>query len=374
MPSESLAVKSGSVIVELTFDVGNRINLRLAGELLTDPTARAFSPLPNQYIYGRSPIRVVAVGPPFKFSKLETGRGIEITLWEFGAISIAYRIPLPEGTTLEEVVKLSTELRADNLLQVDAKQYLMQVVEVVSTAIDQLEVSTITEDYVIFSVDSFNHSISARALIKSHAPVLCRIIRQDSRALSTDVHRDVMRQRHSQTPNDVTIIDSYSSFTYGDVSKAVESVLAFGGVMLLALRVLDQKIDTALDKTDDMTRAKRGLRLFRSHSLAFAEVTRMIRDFSSVREEVENGLNIIGDPTLVKIHDLALSVLQINRLLNTVRLNMDDLKDVRNTIRAEQDTHKSHVLEWVVIALISAELLFGEPFHSLRDLLGKLFQ
>ena len=86
-----------------------------------------------------------------------TDATVEFIIYEFGAVSVAYRIPL--RASLEHLLHLSDTLYDNARLLADSRRGVEQLVATISPAINRPFITDLVEDYVIFQVDAVENQI-----------------------------------------------------------------------------------------------------------------------------------------------------------------------------------------------------------------------
>ena len=179
---------SGYALALFAFDVGFQIDLDAAQKLVHEPTrlkaVRARRPAPGWFDYSPAPLRLEVLGEPIPIDTHRTERETEVLIYDFGAVLIAYRIPLP--TSLAEVADLSVALYQDETLEADARKRVAQVVEAIRPAIERPRISEAFEDYSIFAITDWDESLPTSELLSHHRPELARIIEADRGELSPE--------------------------------------------------------------------------------------------------------------------------------------------------------------------------------------------
>ena len=87
------------------------------------------------------------------FQRLEgnvEGSYVTITIYDFGAVSVEYRVPF-EGT-LDHVAVLSSELYDKMLFVADARARAESLLAAIGPAVRRAKIREETEDYLVFAV------------------------------------------------------------------------------------------------------------------------------------------------------------------------------------------------------------------------------
>ncbi len=354
---------SGSCFVLFAFDIALGVNLDAAAALCRETEREELSRkrrTPASFQYRPTPVRVVQAGEAVKVGAFATLPRIEITLFDFGAASVSYQIPL--DSNLEGLLALSDELYENAELLADARKRVADLVWTIRDALDKPRISDIVEDYAIFQIDALTPEASSPdALIASHRNTLARVLRSERGSLAENEVVDALAARISYTPGEETIIDWNAAIVLLQPEpEDVRAVLEYANVELLEMRHLDDQLDDVLDLSrEQVARLGRWWRVILPTDRAVRRIAELQMDSALLFEGVNNALKLVGDQYLARLYRLAAGRLHlpewdasILRKLQTAESTYQKLSDRRTTRRME-------VLEWIIIILIAVELVLA---------------
>ena len=178
-------IVKGQVVALFAFDVGYEVSLeRLSAMLATTPV----QPLSRKkqtptYMQYSKPPQILSLG-------LATGHfavagSIQATIFDFGAVSVAYRWPIGQGNelSLEDLPQVSHDLY--NLdLGLHAKEQVESLMRKIESAIFRARLSDLVEDYYLFIIEELDRQMSASEVLSAYRGLLARTLRFETADLS----------------------------------------------------------------------------------------------------------------------------------------------------------------------------------------------
>ena len=363
MPTQTQGI-SGYALAIFALDVGFQIDLDHAQKLVHEPTrlkaVRARRPAPGWFDYSPAPLRLEVVGDPIPIDSHRTERETEVLIYDFGAVLIAYRIPLP--TSLAEVADLSVALYQDVTLEADARRRVAQVIEAIRPAIERPRLSEAFEDYSIFAITGWDDSLQTSEILNQHRPSLARIIEADPGELSPDQIKRSTEATMSYSTSDLAIVDWNAAILFDREPGDVIAVLQHANIELLELRVLDEELDSILDHADETLSEIINARLWPGFSSGkllgrFAAVQ---TDAAVMFEGVNNAIKLLGNQYLARFYRLTAGRLDLPAWQASVKRKLDATESLYAKMSDTTSTRRLELLEWVIVILIAVSIVL--PF------------
>ncbi|MGE3110045.1 MAG: hypothetical protein AB7G11_12585 [Phycisphaerales bacterium] len=374
----SMHIERGVCHVMFAYDVGMSINLPEAERVLVaaarPETIRHTRRTPEYFGFENPPVRVPQACGPLSLGPYQTAESVEIALFEFGAVSVKYSIPI--RGEMEDLLELTDRLYENAALRADSLSRVQRLVRDVASAIAKPRIAEFVEDYSIIHVISTRENRSrgfVERMVGDAASLSARVLRAERGELSRDEITDAMGARICFSPDDVLIVDWNGALMVGEQMDDVIAVLEYANVELLEMRYLDHRLDSAMERTSG-ARTTRGLRAWWPASLGggagggggggggaatFRALAELQVDGARLFEEVNNALKLLGDQYLARVYRLASQRLHlpewdaaILRKLNTIESIYQKMNDFRTARRLE-------TLEWIVILLIAVEVVLS---------------
>jgi hypothetical protein len=171
------------------FDVGFSINLEETVRRITVGAAQppVYSrPRTNKYLkLTPSPVRISQAFPEHPvFSSFKTQPQAEALVFEFGAISVALRVPF--SGSLPHVTQFIQSIYANESLKQYARSFLDQILKDISPAITKMSVSPQVEDYFVFQIINCEPVMETEDLIAQHSGTIACMLRGETAPLAEE--------------------------------------------------------------------------------------------------------------------------------------------------------------------------------------------
>lgn len=361
-------VERGFARLFFAFDVGHAIDLDAAEAALTSaapsretlsrhrrtPASLQFRPAPVQVVQQR------ASQPLCEDSPWRTQAAVECTLFDFGAISVAYAMVL-DDTPLEALVDLAAAAYESPTLVAQARATVDTLLTDIGAAVNRPYVSSVVEDYVVYELRALHHAdgASGSAALVRHVSVLARILRAADEPLSRDESDDALTCVAAYGENDAVWVDWNAAMVLDAAAADTLSVLEFANVQLLEMRFLDDRLDGVFDRSYHLVDtghsgwARSGRRERRR--LAQFQI-----DTVMLFEGVNNAVKLVGDQFLARVHRLAARRFHLTEWAASIERKLDALQRLYEKIADQQATRRMEVMELIIIVLIFVSIVL--PF------------
>lgn len=364
---KKVSVKSGTAHVFYAFDVGHSIHLDKADQLLTTEErersrVRSEKRISKYFDFDPPPIRVTQAAPEFQLdSNFKTKDTIEAMLFDFGAISIGFKIPL--SGNLRDIIHLSEKLYENPMLKEHARKIVEHLLHKIATSVNKGSIAEHSEDYTVFQVEKFEPDLQAEQLITEYPDAISSLLRSEALQLSEDEIQNVVSHRISYGVNDVTVVDWNAAFVFDTAAEEICAVLEFANIALLEFSYLDRQLDFALDEFYQYV-SKRRQRWFQfdltSHRLELRKISNFQIDSTTLFEGVANALKLLGDEYLARLYRLASKKLGLSNWDATISRKLKTVESIYEKLSDESANNRLEVLEWIIILLITVSIIL--PF------------
>jgi hypothetical protein len=354
---------NGRVIALFAFDIGFEVVLDQLSELPSSAPVPPLSPkkqTPTFLQYAKPP-RVVHVGE-IRPILSEAGRA-QVTVFDFGAASIAYQWSLPvdqQALSLADLPQLSRTLY-DRNLEAQAKQQIQVFMEQIRSAIIRPELSPLVEDYYLFVIEEFDHPWSAADLLARHGSLIAQVLRFETQPLSVEQQAEALNHRLSYYENDLVIVDWNAALVYDRDYHDTVNVLELLNVELLEARYIDAQLDRRIGDYQGLSLKHRDwlVPLRTPNRKAIQALAELRLESLVLAERVDNALKLIGDLYLARVHAAAAQRLYLQDWESAISRKLDIIASLYQLLTDQVRTAQSQTLELVIIALILAEILMA---------------
>lgn len=356
-------IAKGRILIYRIFDVAVEINLSVIDQRAFEGARRLkFS----KYPYMKA---IEFAEPPVAFdlqpfSKSLFDRDIKVNVvakaYEFGVVSIAFDIPIPEGTAFSDLEAVTRSLDVDESIDSEAAGYVSQLMDTLAGAVTGAEVKKdFLEDYTIFYVEKLGgDDITTEGFLKSYDP--SRLLLYEARGLSAFTARDTLRHSFSYYPDDLIIIHVDNALIIDPTgSFDMPDILEFANAQFLELRYYDHVLDVELESIYTELSSKRKVSLFRLHEYRrlVEKMTRTVSEITELTGKVNNALKLTEDIYYSRIYRSFMSLLRSRDWETSIT---DKLQVIINTYKMTHDEialQRGHLLELGIIILIVLEII-----------------
>jgi hypothetical protein len=349
----------GTCHVYQAIDLGFAIDLARAEQILAaDQIQQNFKKprrAPEAYQLQRHSARVSQSGFPVEVGRHRTDGPVEIVIWEFGAATIKYQIPIDEG--LSELVGLSDLLWDNQDLAGDARRRAEQLLNAIKPAVDKPLLGERIEDYVVFEL-TLEKGQAVEELWTTHAATAASILRAEPGPLSEQEIHDALSMQCAYVRDEVVLIDWFAALLVGDDMEDERLVLELTIAELLELRNLDEQLDRGVDEAYMvLTRRRSWAASFSTRAADLGQVSQLQADAAVLFEGVDNALKLLGDQYLARLYRVASERFHLPQWDTAIERKLKVLDGIYEKLSARAASRRFELLEIVIIVLIAVSTL-----------------
>jgi hypothetical protein len=366
-----LSISQGTCYLLFAYDVARAIDLDQAERHVVAMKQREVwkhgRRAPKYFAYQPPPLRITQDVPPMAIGDYRSRPSVDLVLYDFGAVSVAYTIPL-KGP-FSGLLTLSNDLYEATSLLTDSRTHVERLVAVISSAVSKPNIANFVEDYVIYHIEAFEGQHDIDDLCTRYAQDIAQILRAETQSLSQQEVMDALAYRLSFGVDDVTIVDWNAGLVVDREGDDVRTVLEFANVELLELRYLDRSLDDALERSyQALTLPRRASRLgLGGFSTDRDHVARMQVDSALLFEGVNNALKLVGDQYLSRVYRMVSQRFHSAEWDAGILRKLQTLESIYEKMADQATTRRMEVLEWIIIILIAISIILpllpGEYGH-----------
>ena len=336
-------------------DLGFAIDLAKAESILAaDQIQRNFKKprrAPEAYQLQRHSARVAQSGFPVEIGAFRTEGPVEIVIWEFGAATIGYRVPI--DAELADLVMLSDQLWDHAELARDARRRAEQLLQAIKPAVDKPALGDRIEDYVVFELVLPDRQ-PVSALWTTHAAVSASILRAEPGPLSDQEITDALAMQCAYVRDEVVLVDWFAALLVGEDMEDERLVLELTVAELLELRNLDEQLDRGVDEAYAvLTRKRSWLGSFSTRANDLNQISQLQADAAVLFEGVDNALKLLGDQYLARLYRIASERFHLPQWDTAIERKLKVLDGIYEKMSTRAATKRFEMLEVVIIVLIA---------------------
>jgi hypothetical protein len=405
MQGANLHITKGAILAYRVFDIAHEIDLKKAHDLFNQGTPGSV----RRYQLKKDPLRSITfrqaplilsvdnIQVPITIKEGETkifSASLEIKVWDYGVISLCYRINLKESLLWKDLVVLGSILDSDSIIDNLSNVRKEEIISEIGISFKQPYTHSLFEDYTTYLIEEVEEHVTKKnkegdleqvieiKKIKDPLEVIKKasvaelLLAESDRSLSDGTKKSVLSNLNQYTKKDLIVMDWNSAVVF-DFTKEKEyqdyvDIIEFSLAQLLELRIYDQLLDEKLEQLYDSMEDKKNSQIITDfYSLMSEEASRLYMEFSDVFEKLDNSIKTVGDFYLAKIlksadkkfgfEELKKSMSRkIETLANISKIyqdKIDSLVDEKRNKLSEENAVTSHRMELIVIILITIEVL-----------------
>jgi len=353
----------GQMLALFAFDIGYEVSLDRLAELFPATPVQPLSrkrQTPRYLQYSRPPLTLT-----LEASQELSGEfcGVQATVFDFGAVSIAYRWPLVregEIVRLEDLPGLGHQLYHRNL-EIVAREHVLNLMDRISTAVIRPELSRLVEDYYLFILEKLDPELLAEELLTRYGSTLAQMLTFETLPLSQQQREESLSQRICYSESDLAIVDWNAAIICDADYEDTAGVLELLNVELLEARYIDEQLDQRIAEYASLVqkRAEWPIPLRTPYRSAIQELTELRIESTLLDERVGNSLKLVGDLYLSRIHLAAASRVHLPEWERIVSHKLQIIDEFYQLLTDRVRTAQSQTLELTITALIIIELLLA---------------
>ncbi len=375
-----LRVTAGHIVALRLFDIAYAIDLARAEALWARHAAgrvaraRLSGTAPKAMNFGVPPLTIELTPVSLTLADTELTVAVTARLYEFGAVTLALRIPasgLGWGdfarrlNAVERALGMASgatvwEEKLDGLRGVLAEALVRPMTSPLTEA-----ASPLSEDYLMGVVHAFDTRPLAADLLAGLD--LVPLLSGEQRRLSETARADLLRSRFSYYEDDLVVLTWDRAFIYeprGD--SDVADVLEVANAQLLEMRYYDELLDDELPRMYDLVEtARRGLNMLATRRYAglARRLYTLVAEVTELTEKVDNALQVTEDVYLARIYAAALELYRVPLVSAAVNRKLAIIRDTYAALYDEANTSRSVLMEMAIILLIVMELVLAVLRH-----------
>lgn len=358
---------SGSAIAYRLYDVGYAVDLDRAAALLLPTATTRRRPVRGeaQAIQIQNPPLLVPLdSDSLRVDGADCAAEILARVYDFGVCALQFRVQAPPALSWEEFTTFGNTLDVRIDLTDRFTHHLERLLARLRPVIERPSVSPVTEDYVLFRIQSLADASGAPVAPTSLTDEdLVPLLIGEQRRLSEGARRELLSHRFSYYGDDLAILtwDNALVIEPDEGDTDIEYLLEFANAQLLELRVYDAQLDGELPRMYDRIQAGRGRwGVFSSRPRALlSDLQTRVAEVTEIVERVENSLKVTDDVYLARVHTAALEIFRGEAWRRGIERKLSIFRETYLMLNGEAQAARMEVLEIVIVVLIVAELLIA---------------
>jgi hypothetical protein len=351
---------TGALHIHVAFDVAGEIRLeqarRLAPAELQSLPRRARTP--SSITYRPAPLAIRLPSAVLRLAELgEVAATCEATVFDFGAVSVAMRVPF--SLSAEAVTRVARGLAEPADLVEAARDAFAPTFEKLLPAMHLPNWSELTEEYFVFELPPGGPLPAPAELIAQHGPWLAGVVRLEDGPLSQQEIDEALRQRISYSPNDLFVPEWSAAVLIDQDCGETLQTIEFANLQLLEFRFLDERLDRRLSDAYKLIHplARSMLPFWRMHGRPLRALGELRMEANDVFERTGNVLKLVGDQYLARVYRMLAARFHLESWEQSIERSLRTAEGVYSIVSDQAATFRAEFMEAVVIILIGMEIV-----------------
>jgi len=387
------AVARGRILAYRVFDAGETIDLDAAQRRLGHARARRVEvggPLTEGLVIPARPLEI-ELGPcSVVVPRQGTMEAVASAhVFDFGAVSLLYDIPIAPGTTLAALTPVCDAIY--DAVELEARDHRHShpnghpngptpaggshrddLVAELGDAIERPHGWREAETFTVIFVEelegaSDDAAVRAEALAAlARSEVVAKLLLGEvsDRPLSDAVRDDVLKNAFSYLVDDLVIVDWNSALVVEPTgSRLVPFVLELATSQLLEFRYYDGLLDRELARVYDHVEKARPRILRSPYAALTREVLRRFMELTEFTERVDNAMKSVGDFYLARVYMAAIKRFRVPDWRESVEAKLALVGRAYELLKGEVEVSRGQLLEIIVVLLILVEVIAALRGH-----------
>lgn len=329
--------------------------------------SRLISAPPKAMTFGEPPVELTLEPVQIEIGGQSVQATVMARLYAFGVAAFSVRVPANDlswvdFTALVNAVDAALGIGSSSLVWT---QLLDQITDIMRPALSRPSAVLLHEDYLLGLVHALE-GVTSTASLQDDIDLI-PLLSGESRPLSEQARRELLRQRFSYYADDLVVLTWDRAFIVEPRNDSdVIDILEVANAQLLEMRYYDELLDDELPRMYDLVEA--------THNAAsplaarrYADLARrlytLVAEVTEVTEKVDNALQVTEDVYLARVYTSALDLFRVPHVSKAVDRKLSIIRDSYAALYEEASSKRGELMELAIILLIVVEILIAVIRH-----------
>lgn len=357
---------AGTLHVHVAFDWGEEVDFDGVRRLVSAErlTLARRSRTPASVAFRPSPLQVKLPGVKFALAELGSiEAAAEATLFDFGAVSVAMHVPFQ--LVPQALVRLAGSLSESEAVVAACRAALAPLYGQLLPAIQEPSWSELREEYFVFHFPPGSPLLLPERLLGPEAAWTAALVRLEDQPLSAAEIAEALRLPISYAPDDLFVAEWSAAVLVDRECEETLQTVEFANLQLLEYRHIDTRLDDRLTSAYRLMHplVRTRLPLWRTHHRQLRELGDLRIEAHDVFERTGNVLKLVGDQYLARLYQILVQRFHLKQWEQSIERAFGVLEGTYQVVADQAAHYRTEMLEWIVIALISFEIVMAWLRH-----------
>lgn len=359
------SIRKGTILAYRVFDIAEEVHLPEVERILKQGPGGSRLSITrggrNALVMRNPPVQLALGDVSFKLKEEIVRADVAAKIYDYGALSIVFQIPVASGTRWSELIPRGAMLNGDvpgaEELDWIAKKKCEELATLFNASLKTPSKWGVFEDYTIYFLEALDGLEKPFDLIgRGKVPEL--ILGEAQEKLADKSREGILEYAFQYAENDLTVLDWNSAIVVEPTgTRDIPDVIEFALTHLLEFRYYDEVLDDRLATLYDAIEEKRGETLKSNFGELSREANTRFLEFSEFLERIDNSFKVVGDFYVAVIYRAAIRRFRILDWQQSITRKMGALSRVSQLLQSEVNVYRGHLLELVIILLILFEII-----------------
>lgn len=357
-----IKIKKGKILVYRVFDIGSEINLDQVEALFEDKKLKERFKIDRKHnmslIISSSPVSVQLGTFELKLVDKIVSAELVAKVWHFGTVSLCFQLPIEEGTSWEDLIRIASWIEKDQEIEIFARSKATEFQQDIKHAIPVLNKWTMNEDYVTYFIQEFEGVSGPLSSLYERLEIPALILAESKEVLSDSIKKNVLENIFQYSRDDFVLVDWNSALVIEPSgSMDVPLVIEFALNQLLEMRYYDDLLDQRLNTLyNEVVGRKKGL-FSNKYSRLAEEAGQIYLEISEIVENVENSFKTVGDFYLATIFRASSKRFRFDDWQKSINEKLGNLAEISRLLHSEVNESRNQMMEMTIVVLIMIEVI-----------------
>ncbi|RMG71788.1 MAG: hypothetical protein D6710_05620 [Nitrospirae bacterium] len=359
-----LTISKGRIIFYRLFDIASEIDLHYIERVAAEGAKRlklSKRPYMKALQFTNPPVSLEMSSYEKEFMGSIMRVDVLSKLYDFGVLSIAFSVNLPEGTSFKMLEQIASYIDTNMPFDERAYQIAEDIIKTFTDALEEPEIKRdFYEDYTVYFIEKLSKPISSEEFLSLYNPA--PLLLNETKPLSDYTVQETIKFRFSYYPDDLVIIHLDNAFIIEPSGISdLPDVLEFANAQILELRYYDTTLDNELNLIYQELSERASPSIFRlkEYERLARRLTQTVTDLTEVTERVNNALKVTEDVYYAKIYRTAMTLLRSKDWEDSIENKLQVIINTYRMLYDEISTKREQLLELGIFLLIVIEIFLA---------------
>ncbi len=283
-----------------------------------------------------------------------------LTFFDVGSMS--FEITAPLEVDLARLPELTAKIHGSRELMQKLREMAERVFKIAEPAVVAPSFFPTPSLFSVINIQKLSENLSYPEVIEKLGPVVAQTLRTSTEDIGQNEVTRTLNPYVTYSDQDIVFTSSNVAVIFDETSFDVVDIFEILNMQFLELKFIDAKLDKTLQELYvPMENSSFPFSLFRTIPLLLesdsSKLNTIHLDSTIITERVELSFKFANDSYLVRIYELCVQKMFMNSYSRGIERKLKSIRDIMNDRRDRASTSRMEFLEWLIIVLISVDVV-----------------